>query len=413
MFCRPPTKVAFLAQVCLLFMLAGTPEVAKALQEPSEPADAKEQEEAYPPPLELYEAETIPFSAPPPLGFFTGIKCDVNSNIYLVYSDAPGVGSEVITLDTPLPPVRKLSLDSRTVVSYAVQSLAGYELVRREDFAVDPRGTVYALLEAYHRRPDKEHKEIPDYLIAKFKDDGTVDSFLKLQKTPGENFEPWRFAVFPDGNFLVTGIVYSDPGRLERPFTGIFSRGGVLVQQVKPSGDIRPRTTPPVPEADQPKGGEQASGGAKPGQDEGQSGHGDSGARGFVPAYSLTVGAPDGNIYLMRASNPTRIYAVSPIGEVVQEWSVKPPRSDVEPMEMSLAGQNRLLLEFVHAWTPEDPKSHLVLALLDLGTGQVTATYQLPAKSHVSPACMTVRDEFLTLGTTEDRKLKVVKFVAR
>jgi hypothetical protein len=126
------------------------------------------------------------------------------------------------------------------------------------------------------------------------------------------------------------------------------------------------------------------------------------------------VGAPDGNIYLMRASNPTRIYAVSPIGEVVQEWSVKPPRSDVEPMEMSLAGQNRLLLQFVHAWTRKDPKSHLVLAVLDLGTGQVTATYQLPAgKGGLMPACMTARDEFLALGTTEDRKLKVVKFVAR
>ena len=413
MLCRARGIGVLLAPLALLFLIDPNLQPRMCPQEPR--SREKAQEEVYPPPVELYEAETIPFSAPPPLSFFTGIKCDLSSNIYLVYSDAlPSIPSEVITLDTPLPPVRKVAIDSRTVVSYATQSLPDYPLVRREDFAVDPRGTVYALLEAYHRRPDKEHQEIPDYLIAKFKDDGTIDSFIKLQNPPDQKFEPYYFAAFPDGNFLVTGSLLSDLGEAVKWFTGIFNRGGVLVQEVKPSGDVRPAASAPVAEASQPKVGEQISDDAGAEQDKGQSVPPKSSARRFfVPSYSLMIGAPDGNVYLMRASNPVRIYALSPTGEVVHEWSVRPPRGDVIPMEMSLAGQNRLLLEFGHPATRKDSKLHMVLALLDLGTGKVTATYKLPEGRHGIPACMTPRDEFLVLGTTEDRKLKVVKFIAR
>jgi len=166
MLCRARGIGVLLAPLALLFLIDPNLQPRMCPQEPR--SREKAQEEVYPPPVELYEAETIPFSAPPPLSFFTGIKCDLSSNIYLVYSDAlPSIPSEVITLDTPLPPVRKVAIDSRTVVSYATQSLPDYPLVRREDFAVDPRGTVYALLEAYHRRPDKEHQEIPDLSMPK------------------------------------------------------------------------------------------------------------------------------------------------------------------------------------------------------------------------------------------------------
>ena len=421
----------------LLFVVHSNLQPSTPAQEPSVHEKAQAQEEAYPPPLELYEAETIAFSAPPPMGFSSGIKCDLNSNIYLVYTEAPGFGSEPIYPDTPLPPVRKLALSSQTVVSYAIQSLAGYELVRREDFAVEPRGTVYALLEAYERKPDfrsgkvvildessatdaqayhpRPKEELPQRLIAKFKDDGAIDSFVKLQPFAGQNFGSLRFAVYADGNFLVTGVLNSEAVPFdEKPFTAIFNRAGVLVQELTWSRDVCPEPTAPAPEPRSRKGSEQAADTPEPRQGEGQSLRRKYQECVNAVGGSLMVGAPDGNIYLMRASNPARIYAVSPIGEVVQEWSVKPPRSDVYPVEMSLAGQNRLLLEFVHAWTPKDAKPHMVLALLDLGTGQVTATYQLPpGRGNLMPACMTPRDEFLTLGTTEDRKLKVVKFVAR
>jgi hypothetical protein len=411
MFWPLQRRMAHVALLSLLFLLISGPHLAQPLRERNGAGKGKQDEKAYPCSAELYEAETIRLEAPPLTMVMTGIKCDLSGNVYLVYSDAPP--AIVSQRQDNLLSLRKLSPESKAVVTYVVQSLGSYEFVRRSDFAVDPRGSVYMLLEAYHRRPDKEHKEIPDYIIAKFKEDGTLDSFVKLQKTGPENFEPFRFAAFPDGNFLVTGVVMSDRGDFEKAFTGIFNRAGLLVQEVKPSGDVGPQPAPPVPEVGQGKGGEQAGAATEPGQAEAQGRPRKSDDWVLAVGYSLMASAPDGNIYLLRGSNPVRIYAISPIGEVVRQWSVKPPRADVLPSEMSLAGQNRLLLEFTHAATPEDSQIHLILALLDFGTGEVTATYKLPEGRLGIPACMTPRDEFLTLGTTEDRKLKVVKFVAR
>ena len=79
----------------------------------------------------------------------------------------------------------------------------------------------------------------PDSLIVKYKDDGTVDSVVKLESPRRDrHFEAWRFAAFLDGTFLVTGAYLTDEHIPGEPVTRIFNRGGAFVQPLELPHDL-------------------------------------------------------------------------------------------------------------------------------------------------------------------------------
>jgi hypothetical protein len=53
------------------------------------------------------------------------------------------------------------------------------------------------------------------------------------------------------------------------------------------------------------------------------------------------------------------------------------------------------------------------LALLDINSGKITDTYDLPPGASGTSACATPQNEFLFLGTSKDNQLEVVKYAAR
>jgi len=244
MLCGTPPKYGLL--------LAGLLLVAAAESRPQRPA-----QEVTPVPEgsgeeqarvshELYESGRIQFSAPPPTVDGAGVQCDHDGNIYLIYAASLQVIYPLLRAGVSLP-VSKLSLDSKGVVQFPVGQFQGYAEYQRPSFFVDPLGKVEGLVVAYPHERGYKGPNWPDSLIVKYKDDGTVDSVVKLDPPLGEHFQPWSFAAFLDGNFLVTGAVLSDKYMPKQPFTAIFDRGGGFVRLLTLPHDVRPRVTEPPP----------------------------------------------------------------------------------------------------------------------------------------------------------------------
>ncbi|HEV2494197.1 MAG TPA: hypothetical protein VG204_14115 [Terriglobia bacterium] len=365
-------------------------------------------EEQAPTSHELYESGRLQFSAPPPTVVQTGVQCDANGNIYLVYGASFEATYVAIRNGVSLP-VSKISPDAKSVVQFPIGQVQGYAEYHRMSYYVDPYGKVYALLTALPHERDYKGPNWADSLVVKYKDDGTVDSVVKLDEASrGEHFDAWTFGIFANGSFLVTGAELSEKHAPTKPFTAVFDRQGTFVAPLSLAHDVRPsslkRPTRPsnsrrlsqTPQAE-------ASGGSPANE-----------GRNWVVdvQQGLMTGSVDGNLYLLRASTPARVYVITPAGSVLSELEVKPPELDMRPVQMSLAGQSNLLIEFSHDRSSGQSETRQSLALLDLGTGKITDTYRLPADAGIC-ACAASRNEFLFLDTSKDNQLEVVKFAAR
>ncbi len=372
---------------------AGTQAVAKA-------------NEQQPASHELYEAERIKFAAPPPTMVQTGVQCDANGNIYAAYGGSFEATYVAVRSGASLP-ISKLGPDSKSVVQFPLGQAQGYTNYHRSSYYVDPRGKVYGLVLAYGHEEGDRDSGGTDSLIEKYKDDGTVDSVVRLKPPAGTHFVAYRIGAFLDGNFLVAGTEVSDKDIPIEPFTGIFDRGGTLVAVLRLANDVRPTGPEPPAKSQTSFPSPQASG------------LGPQIKRTAVarPWYldvqqGLMVGSLDGNVYLLRASIPARLFVISPGGSVLREFQFKSPEPDTVPIQMNFTGQDELLLQFGAAGKMGmQTRQHL--ALLRLETGEITDTYDLPPKAGGIFACGEPRNQFLFLGTSKDNYLEVIKYVAR
>ncbi len=383
-------------------------------------AELTGEQKAVPVTGELVATETIRFQAPPPLLVASGMKCDLNGNIYLVYSSAPQA-----VLSNPdgafLLPVQKLSVESKTVVPYSIPSISDYQLLRRIDFDVDGRGRVYALLDGSIRREGEKPRD--DFLIVKFKDDGTMDSFVKIRGFPGgERFFPAQLSAFADGNFLISGT-RSDPRGLGI-FTAVFSRSGAFVTELKvphdpepvrneptrrpPAGAVERETASPNAAGDPPDSGENSKPPERPKP---------SANPGPVLSGGFAVSAPDGNVYVLRATDPLRLYVISPAGMIEREFEIPSAAPGFESVHMATAGLGNIFIRFVEMAKRGQSNSDApkYISLYDLNTGRPTAVYRVGAAEGESSlaACAASPYDFLFVGTSESNQLQVVRYTPR
>jgi hypothetical protein len=237
-----------------------------------------------------------------------------------------------------------------------------------------------------------------------------VDAITKLEPPRDEHIRPWRFAVFPDGSFLVTGEVLDEKHFPKEPFTAIFHRSGDFAAPLSLPDDLRPEPPKPTPPAS-PGQSLQAgpSGEAEPSRPQkplhfwvGEIQHG------------IMLGSPDGNVYVLRATSPPRLYAISPEGVVQREVVLKPPDPDMEAIQLSITAQDRLVTRFALMPGPSHPKRGSILALADLLTGRILETYDVPPSTSMRiPACATPQNDFLFLGRSKENHLQVIKYAAR
>jgi hypothetical protein len=369
---------------------------------------------------DLFMTEEIMFPTPPPVDMEPPMQCDLNGNIYVVYGDrAPSTRGELL--------LRKLSPESKSVTAFGREPLQGYALARRRGFFTDPRGGVYVLVRAFREKPDQQRREHPDDLIVRYEDDGTLASIAKLHGIPQGAFDPTLFAVQGNGEFLVTGLLGPRMGSLPAgPFTAIFDRSGQFVRQIELPNDVSSESELPSSEDVRSDSSSKANGstqlaGKETGRTPNERPRTEAGSRSwtFAVARGQLVAAPDGNVYLLRASNPPRVYVISPTGEVVREFEIEASTiQGRDPVSMSLAGDRRLLLEFGNSFNGQpgsgDVANHL-LVLTDTESGKVAGVFRMPQQQsgYLVPACATPRGEFLFIGASLDNHLRVAKFMAR
>jgi hypothetical protein len=295
--------------------------------------------------------------------------------------------------------------------------------VLKLDFDVDPGGRVYALLTALEQSEGKDQSR-PSYFVAKYKDNGSLDSYFKLGDAPEGRIQPLRFAMFRDGNVLISGTAVQ--GEQLRAFTAVLDRSGTFVTGIKLAHEVEPTPLSAGPGGGPEEGGQGVSSTASEGGPEEGKQHVAAVKRKAeaspIEAVSngSMISAPDGNIYLLRATHPPRLYVVSPAGQVVRQFEVPSPAPGLTPINMGMAGDDKVSISFGHVLgvgssAESDPAQNLI-SVLSPQTGEVAAVYRLATgdSGFNLAGCAVSPYNFLFVGGTADGKhLQVTRYLPR
>lgn len=201
-------------------------------------------------------------------GFTPPFKCDSGGNIYFVNRAYDST-------------IQKVTPKGERSAVFESAPHSEKKLLHGGAFDVTPDGEVYELVfPAEYKR-----------YVFSFKSDGSFKSPISLN--PGFWWFPVALAVFPSGEMLITGTEYDkDVNAAMWPFTGIFGADGSLLKEVKLDDDSTLHDMA-------------AAGDKRVSNDENpQANH--------AVDFTQMESAQDGNVYLMRWTNPTIIYAISP-----------------------------------------------------------------------------------------------------
>lgn len=359
---------------------------------------------ASPQTRQLALAATVRIAAPAPLMITNEIKCDPASNIYMIYTDAPQTVLNQRNGILKLP-VRKLSISGGDAVSYAVPALPGYLDTVRNDFAVSGQGKVYALLAAV---PGKGlGVGAPDYFVAKYNEDGTLDSYGKIGAVPEKKIEPLRLGAYANGNFLIAGIALE--GGQTEPFAAVFDPSGNFIAELPVPPDITPvpygqHGSPPTTaeiQALRQRAAEVAKSTRHPMPTP------------MALSYTRLASASDGNVYLLWGTLPQRLYVVSPDGKVLNQYEIPAPAAGLRALQLAPIGADQLFVQFfpITISVPSGgTDARKLVEVLDPSGGQIVASYQLAKgeDDRAMAACAISPNDFLYVRASDDRKNPVV-----
>jgi hypothetical protein len=309
----------------------------------------------------LVRVETVVTPAEMATEFYPPLKCDSEGNVYL-------------QTDPGAPAIHKLNSKGERVAVFSPSSNPDLKIDYSKYFSITTSGELYELVLPH---------EINRYIFI-YKSDGNFKSSFKLQT--GFAWKPDVFAVFSTGHLLVTGLEYDrDKAAAMWPFTGIFAADGSLLKEVKLEDDGTLR--------DMASSGDQRV--VVPMNPQGNR---------AVSASQMEVGS-DGNVYLMRWTNPAIFYAVSAGGQVVRRFAVDPGESSFRPLDMHVAN-NRIAVLFFDRQSKE-----AIIKIVDLD-GREIATYDQPRVNGnpqygITMVCYTENPtRFVFLGAGDDNRIQ-------
>jgi hypothetical protein len=226
-----------------------------------------------------------------------------------------------------------------------------------------------AVINRYAVRPDggviMMRMDGGNKIIDNFAPDGTRESSVTLDRPPIAFF-PSQLAVFHSGEILISGLQYH-PGY--KASTAIYDPAGHVVKQLVLDGDAE------IERAIE-------AGDAK-----------DTRARQNTKAVdqSAAITGDDGLVYLMRATSPAPVYAISAAGDVIRKIMVKAPTGTGLPHFGIRAVKNRLAVQFSRSCDSTgdfDSCRGSTYAVVDATTGQSLAAYEAGNKELAGPiAC--------------------------
>jgi hypothetical protein len=233
--------------------------------------------------LEVTAETKVPF-----LGGLAGrAKCDAEGNVHLRPTD--GETFERYHPTSALP-IRKIKPDGSLAGSFSVAD--AWPGLWAIDFFVTADGKVY---QAARSETDRSV-----YLVS-YLPNGSPGSKIRLD---ADLFVPYQLAVFPSGEFLVSGIHGAEN---RTPFTAVFSADGKLVKEIYESEDEDSRRRAEAGEV-----------GFRP--------NAIDSSNDFIAKGDVAAGS-DGNVYLLRAASPALVYVISSKGEVVRKLRIESPGS--------------------------------------------------------------------------------------
>jgi hypothetical protein len=216
--------------------------------------------------------------------------------------------------------------------------------------------------------------------VDNFGPDGKREASVRLDRLPIPFF-PMQIAVFPSGEILIAGQQYN-PGY--KGSTAIYDPAGHLVKQFVLEGDAETEHAIEVGDAryaNAPREGNKTLG----------------------PSAAIT--GDDGLVYLMRATSPATVYAISAAGEVIRKIVVKAPTEMGLPAFGIRVVKGKLAVKFYRRCEgamPFDSCRGSVYTVVDAKSGQELADYEAPDESDVSGplACYAPDpDRFFTFWT--------------
>jgi len=336
--------------------------------------------------------ETIPLAYSSPRQIMSGIKCDGSGNIFVPLPDFNSDGTLRSTVLLEILP------ESKSTKTFGSQPLPASEYPNQwiKYFEVDAAGTVYALVDTHDDEKEGDKQPAPpQYFIERFNNDGSTDSVVHLDYPTGTGavgMDLHHFGVFNDGSFILAGMQWDAANRVE-PFTAVYSSKGKFIQTVQLPDDVP---------GDQALKGEHASSAQR------------DAAQSAIMLGSM-VSSPDGNVYLLRNSQPPRLYGVDSSGEVVKHFQLSPPSEGLDVHSVGLAGKDSLFLYFGHPPPQrpgEKPVSEWLVGIFNAVSGQFDRVYKLPSspKRFGLPACGDERGGLLYIGNTADNHLAVFDY---
>lgn len=294
------------------------------------------------------------------------------------------VASPVVAQTNMLVPVDRVPLVGADELAVGIvfptacdeQGRAYVKLSRAESGIVEPilrvsdKGPVEVrfdtsgeLVNRYAVRPDggvvMMHSDGRDKFLDNFAPDGEHESSVRLEPPPTAFF-PSQLAVFHSGEIFISGQQYH-PGY--KASSAIYRPDGSLIKQ-------------PFLDEDEKREQEITT---------------DSGAQKLnaqAVDRSVANAGDDGLVYLMRATTPAVVYAISPAGDVVRTLRVTAPIGAGAPWFGLRVVKNRLLIQFRRDCAENVSScAGSVFAILDATSGKTLAAYQTNKEAAGAIAC--------------------------
>ncbi len=214
-----------------------------------------------------------------------------------------------------------------------------------------------ALINRYAVRPDGGVIMIyvggSSKVIDTFAPNGARESSVQLEPPPVPFF-PSQLAVFHSGEMLIAGLQYH-PGY--KASTAIYDPMGRLVKQLVLDGDAEIERAIEVGASKETRAQQQTT----------------------AVDTSVAITGDDGLVYLMRATSPATVYAISAAGDVVRKVVVSPPTGTGLPNFGIRVVKNRLAVQFGRDCDSNSESGSCrssTYAVVDSRTGEVLAAYE-------------------------------------
>jgi len=366
------------------------------------------------PPVEVLRLqETAVFASPAPSAYRSGSRCDSDGNAFVQLASLAGAPAHVV----PSSSVSEIIPDEKRILVYGEAQLSSsdYPNSMLQDFSVLPNGTLYALIVTRQDAPRRGSRPDPQYYIERFNDDGTSDSITPIQAPPGAaHWFADLLGVFLNGNFLIVGSSTASAERPDAdswgPFTAVYGPSGRFVSKVTLPGDVASKFD--ESRAGRPAASAEAA--AQPSSAQASKPH-----QYFEVAITTggIVDGPDGNVWMLRASDPIRLYAIDSGGRVAKHFEFSAPAPGLAPSGFGFANSVEIFFDFDHiAGSPSSPSgASSLLGVFDTLSSHFENLYSLPdtEKGFRNLACSDGKGGFLYLGDTPDRHLAVFDYAYR